>query len=86
MRIIFHKDFLKSYGKLRLGEQKRFDKCQRIFIDDPLYQILNNHALKGKYAGYRSINIGGDLRAVFKMLDEETAVFMDIDTHPNLYE
>ena len=86
MKIIFHKSFLKSYGKLRSGEQKRFDKCQALFLQDPLSASLNNHPLKGKYDNCRSINIGGDLRAIFKMLDEDTAIFMDIDTHPNLYE
>ena len=86
MKIFTHGDFDKAYVKLRDGEKSRFKERRSMFLNDPFYPILNNHALKGKYVGYRSINIGGDLRAVFKMLDEETAVFMDIDTHPNLYE
>jgi len=46
---------------------------------------LNNHPLKGKYADCRSINIGGDLRAVYKYTDENSCVFIKIGTHSELY-
>ena len=86
MRIFTHRNFDKAYIKLRYGEKSRFKERRNLFLVGPFHPALNNHALKGKYTGYRSINIGGDLRTIFKMLDEETAIFMDIDTHPNLYE
>lgn len=48
---------------------------------DPL---LNNHALGGKYAGFRSINITGDLRVLYKK-NGEFVIFVKIDSHSNLY-
>ena len=37
------------------------------------------------FTGYRSINITGDLRAVYKFINEEECIFVIIDTHSNLY-
>ena len=86
MRILTHRNFDKAYMKLRDGEKNRFKERRNMFLNNPFYPMLNNHALNGKYVGCRSINIGGDLRAIFKMLNEKTALFVDVDTHPNLYK
>ena len=39
-----------------------------------------------KYFGCGSINISGDLRAIYKMQDNNIALFVDIDNHSNLYK
>lgn len=85
MKIILHKSFSKKYKKLRKNEKNKFKERRNLFLEDPLRPILNNHALHGKYAGYNSINITGNLRAVFKFLSNNIAIFVDIDTHNNLY-
>ena len=46
---------------------------------------LRNHPLKGEWLGHRSISIGGDLRLHFMMLDEETAYFVAVGSHKQLY-
>ncbi len=48
--------------------------------------MLRNHALTGKYLGYRSIDITGSLRAIYRLLDQDIAYFIAVDTHPNLYK
>ncbi|MEK7175491.1 MAG: type II toxin-antitoxin system mRNA interferase toxin, RelE/StbE family [Patescibacteria group bacterium] len=88
MQIIFHKDFNKKYFKLKESEKKKFKERLNIFIKDPYNPILNNHALSGKYLPRRSINVTGDLRALFKIVDPkdgDTILFTEIDTHSNLY-
>ncbi|PIP31366.1 hypothetical protein COX24_04015 [bacterium (Candidatus Gribaldobacteria) CG23_combo_of_CG06-09_8_20_14_all_37_87_8] len=47
--------------------------------------MLNNHPLRGNYVDYRSINITGDLRAVFKLINENEAIFVRVGTHSELY-
>ncbi|MFZ2521924.1 MAG: type II toxin-antitoxin system mRNA interferase toxin, RelE/StbE family [Minisyncoccia bacterium] len=86
MRVVFHKNFEKKYKRLRSSEKDRFKKILNTFIIDPFYPTLNNHVLSGKYGGFRSINIGGDLRAIYKMLDNDMYLFVTIDSHSNLYE
>ncbi len=56
-----------------------------MFMADPTNPILNNHPLQGKYEGCRSISITGDIRVVFKMINDDTAYFIDIGTHHRLY-
>lgn len=85
MKIFLHKKFIKEYTKLRQGEKKRFKERRNIFLVDPYNPTLNNHALHGKYAGYRSIDITGDIRVIYKFLDKDAVLFAEIGTHPKLY-
>lgn len=85
MEVIFHKNFKKQYRKLRFNEQKKCDERITLFMKNPHHPVLNNHSLGGQYKNYRSINISGDLRAVFEAVTENTAFFITIDTHSNLY-
>lgn len=85
MKIILNKNFLKKYDKLRASEKKRFKERRDIFLKDPYDPILNNHALHGKYVGYRSISVSGDVRVIYKFLDKNTVIFVEMGTHSNLY-
>lgn len=86
MRITFHKHFEKKFKRLDQKIKKAFYKKLQILAESPFSKELNNHALKGKYRDYRSINITGDVRAVFKFVSENVIEFDDIDNHNNLYE
>ncbi len=87
MKILFHKKFLKHYKKLRVNEQRVFKERLRLFEEDPYDPVLNTHALQGGYKGYQSMNVTGQLRAVFEFVgrDKDTVFFIDIDSHNNLY-
>jgi len=84
MIIQLHKTFKKQYEKLTQAQKKKFKERRSIFLQDEFNPILNNHALKGKYQGYRSINISGDLRAIYKKSSEDV-LFMAIGSHSRLY-
>lgn len=85
MRIKLHKNAEKQYKKLKLAEKKKFKERRDLFLEDEFNPVLNNHSLKGKYLGYRSINITGDLRAIYKK-DGMDIIFVAIDSHSNLYK
>ena len=85
MNIVYHKIFLKDYKQLSPTQKEKLEKRLRLFFLDEFNPILNNHPLKGKYLGYRSINVTGDLRAIYKKIDN-TALFVTIDSHSNLYK
>ena len=86
MKVRFHKNFEKQYRRLRKNEKNKVQKRLEIFLDNPFDVILNNHALKGKYTDYRSINITGDLRAIYKYINDEECIFVVLDIHSNLYK
>lgn len=84
--ITFHRDFNKKYKKLSQKDKEKTKERIRIFSEDIFNPILNNHPLEGKYKGYRSINIKGDLRIVYKLRNVNAAFFVAIDNHSNLYK
>lgn len=87
MKIYFSKDFSKGYKKLQSKiMRKKVDERILLFRENAFEPILNNHSLVGKYVGCRSINITGDIRAVYKMIDEDAALFVAIGTHSQLYK
>ncbi len=85
MNIVFQTHLKKKL--LRLPKKVRFALAKRleIFKSNQFDTILNNHPLQGTYQGFRSINITGDYRLIFQILNSETIVVFDLDTHHNLY-
>ncbi len=58
--IEFTKHFEKQYKKLTPKQKQAFGVRLAIFKLSPYDEILHNHGLRGKYKGYRSIDIQGD--------------------------
>ena len=85
MNIFFHRNFKKQYQKNSQKIKQRFKERINIFSKDPFDPLLHNHALAGHLEGYRSIDITGDVRAIYKVLDEDTVEFALIGTHHELY-
>lgn len=84
MQVFFKKYFEKRLQKQSASVQQAFKDRLSLFLRDPFHLQLHNHSLQGEYKGYRSINITGDIRAVFYEGDE-IAVFEDIGSHGELY-
>jgi len=84
MEIRYHKHFEKQYLKLPEKARRRFKSRLIMFVNDPFDPELNNHSLSGKYTGRRSINIGGDLRAIYE-IKNGSVYFLLIGTHSELY-
>lgn len=85
MNLSFHKHFDKRYARLRSGERRKCDERIALFAREPFNPILDNHPLREKYEGYRSIDITGDLRAIYEPISPNTAFFIRLGTHPELY-
>ena len=85
MIVRFHRNFDKQSKKLKISEKKKTQERFLLFIQNPYHPVLNNHPLKGKYLDYRSINITGDLRAIYKLISDNEVIFVAIDSHSNLY-
>jgi len=77
--------FKKQYQKLPLKLQAQFGDRLKLFLHDPTDVRLRVHPLKGAYGGYWSMNVSGDLRALFYKEGEETVIFALIGTHSQLY-
>ena len=84
MVVHYIRDFIKDSKRLTVKQRGKLEQRLRLFGQDIFDPTLNNHSLKGKYLGYRSINITGDLRAIYKSVGENVT-FIAIDSHSNLY-
>lgn len=85
MRPHYHRTFKKAYRKAPIRIRDAFDIRLTLFLREPSHPLLNLHSLTGDRAGQWSINVGGDWRAIFIYTDEQTVIFIDFDTHSNLY-
>ena len=85
MNLLFHEQFVKQLKRLYPRQRQHVEERLALFLDDPWRPLLSNHALMGHYRGYRSINIGGDLRAVYKLINEHACIFVALGTHSQLY-
>lgn len=84
MTIHLHRSFKKQYNKLTKPQKIRFKERRDIFLQDEFSPTLNNHALKGTYQGYRSINVSGDIRAIYRK-NAQNVIFVTIGSHSSLY-
>jgi len=85
MNVVFHKRFDKMAKKLSPKIKTKMVERITLFSKDPLDSVLRNHALKTPYKGSYSIDITGDFRAIYYLVDSETALFTHIGTHSQLY-
>jgi len=86
MRVEYSKKFIKQYKKSPNLVKKRLKERIRLYCQDSNSPVLNNHNLRGKWKGFRSINITGDWRAIFKEIKRNKVVrFYFIGTHSQLY-
>ena len=85
MRIVYSKAFKKQYKKLDQPWQEKCDERIRLWREDPTHPSLRVHPLVGSKAGYWSVNISGDLRALYYYEDETLVVFALLGTHSQLY-
>ena len=87
MEIKFTSRFAKQYKKAPFEIKASFDKRLDIFLQNKFNSLLNNHSLSGKYKGWRSVNITGDWRAIFREFENGEIIYFDIiGTHSQLYK
>lgn len=86
MKITLHRKFEKKYIKLSPKIKEGFRNRMDLFLKDSTHPQLNNHPLTGDRNGEWSINITGDWRAIYIWRNSGEIVFIDIDTHSNLYK
>lgn len=85
MTIQYLPKFKKQYKKLPQKFQSQFDERLQLFLNDPIDPKLRAHPLKGKYAGYWSMSVNGDIRALYIIKDETLIIFALIGSHSELY-
>lgn len=87
--IEFSSLFNKQRKSVPLHIKVAFRETLEVFLENPHHEALRRHFLKEKYAGYQSIDVTSDYRAVFKETKIKTQIiitFYTIGTHEELYD
>jgi addiction module RelE/StbE family toxin len=88
MEIKYTKRFRDQYHKADKQVRAAFAQTLDLFSSDPHNPFLRNHALQDTFAGFRSIDVTDDWRAIFRegKADERTVItFHLLGTHEELY-
>jgi len=85
MLIRHSRRFKKMFKKQPAWIQDKFEERVYLFQQNMYHSLLNNHALNGIWFGNKSINVTGNIRAVFEEISEGHIEFVAIGTHSELY-
>ena len=90
MIIRYTREFLSLLKKQKVIIRKNFKNAIEEFSQNPDNPILNNHALKREWEGYRSINVTEDWRSIYTEIRFADGVmvvyFVTLGTHKDLYK
>ena len=86
---VFHKSFVRDY-KLALKRGKSRAKIEHaidlLCEQKPLPPAFRDHALKGKWAGFRDCHIEPDLVLVYRIVrDQLQLICVHLGTHSDLF-
>ena len=85
MHYILSQSFEKDFAKLPTPIKKKAIATLEKFIVNPQNPTLRNHGLLGKWKGHFSINVTGDTRAIYFVIENEMVRFVAIGSHSELY-
>jgi addiction module RelE/StbE family toxin len=77
---VFKKLLAQAPADIRLS----FREAYGLFTENPNHPALRNHLLTDKYAGFRSIDVTEDWRAIYREKPERIK-FVALGTHDKLY-
>jgi hypothetical protein len=78
MRAVFSPQFKQRAKKLPAATQRKLKSRLALFMEDPYNSLLENTAFAGDWGNYRTISIAAASRAVFQLLPQDTAYFIDL--------
>ena len=68
-----------------MKQQNRFWSRLELWQEDPNNPLLRLHELEGELANYYSINVTGDIRALYEIIGDVVYIYDMIGTHSQLY-
>jgi mRNA-degrading endonuclease YafQ of YafQ-DinJ toxin-antitoxin module len=88
VEVSFSSPFKRAFKKRIKGNTElevRFGQKLEQFTVDPFDPSLKTHKLSGKLKDFWSFSVDYDERVLFYFLEAEKAVFVDIDSHDEVY-
>lgn len=85
LNVVAHQDFKRDFKKLPQGIRTKFSERLLLFLKNPKHLFLKDHALKGDLHGRRSFSVTGDVRVIYRKLDQHTILLLRVGSHNQVY-
>lgn len=85
MTIRFSKRFKKQYQKLSPKLQNQTKSRLELWQEDPTNSLLRLYRLEGRLSRYYSINITGDMRALYEGIGDDVYLYDLVGSLSQLY-
>ena len=85
MEILFHRDFKKQLDKLPPKIKTKFQERVELLVSNPKDERLRLHGLRGRWDGYSSFDVTGNVRVVFSYQSKRSIVLVAVGTHAQIY-
>lgn len=86
IKVIYTDEFVKTYSKLSLVIQKKAEKQEKIFTNNPFHSSLNTEKLQPKDKNVWSFRIDKSYRIIFRFIDGNTVLFLTVGPHDWIYK
>jgi addiction module RelE/StbE family toxin len=88
IKVIWDQGFKRIYKKKVKNDQelkKKFWDSMELFSKEPFNKRLRTHKLTGKLEGLWAFSVAYDYRIIFKFLDKDEVLLVDIGGHEEVY-
>ena len=85
MHFVTDRMFERQFKKAPAAIREKIEERIELLSVDEYNHILQNHKLNTPYATFRSINITGDWRLLYRRVDANTMYLRAVGTHHKLY-
>ncbi len=86
MEIFKTRKFDREYDQLSLHIQRKAEKQEKLFRNNPLHPSLHTEKLSPKWKDVWSFRIDDSYRIIFKFLNKDKILFLNVGPHDWVYK
>lgn len=85
MNVLYSRTFERQFKRCNRDIRAAIIQRQELFVHNRRNDLLRDHALSGELKGSRSFSVTGDIRVIYRFVEDSTALFLEVGTHHELY-
>lgn len=85
MKIDYTNKFERKYAELPKQIKIRAEKQEKLFKDNPFHPSLHTEKLSPKFKDVWSFRIDKNYRIIFRFVENDTVLFLNIGSHDYIY-
>ncbi|MGZ8842227.1 MAG: type II toxin-antitoxin system RelE/ParE family toxin [Pyrinomonadaceae bacterium] len=85
MEILLTEEFIKRYKQLSPALQKKAEKQEKLFRQNPFHPSLHTEKLEPKGKQIWSFRVDRSYRVLFRFMDKDKVVFLTVGPHDWVY-